>query len=155
MLFTKFNMMAEIQAECVLQRIILFKDRVLRTEIWISEKVRQNSNNVSQTDSHVSVLKGCWRPIVRLSHPHTAIWHLNCAFIIWVCLGKLSSLERNIDDTTGIHCSGTQFDAYDSKMVLARFLGCTCLRTRVGVTFSLLLFIETPQTGTDGQISGN
>lgn len=101
MLFTKFNMMAEIQAECVLQRIILFKDRVLRTEIWISKKVRQNSNNVSQTDSHVSVLKGCWRPIVRLSHPHTAIWHLNCAFIIWVCLGKLSSLERNIDDTTG------------------------------------------------------
>ena len=57
MLFTKFNMMAEIQAECVLQRIILFKDRVLRTEIWRSEKVRQNSNNVSQTDSHVSVLK--------------------------------------------------------------------------------------------------
>ena len=71
MLFTKFNMTAEIQAECVLQRIILFKDRVLRTEIWISKKVRQNSNNVSQTDSHVSVLKGCWRPIVMDYHTPT------------------------------------------------------------------------------------
>lgn len=101
MLFTKFNMMAEIQAECVLQRIILFKDRVLRTEIWRSEKVRQNSKRFTNRLPRFRAKRMLETNCHGLSHPHTAIWHLNCAFIIWVCLGKLSSLERNIDDTTG------------------------------------------------------